>query len=89
MFLLDIIIDLIINIYISLGFGTPERKINIKIEKVSKYHPEIMDLYLNNTPVFEKDPVLSQTILRTNIKNMESKRQLAEKINHFFTKGSY
>lgn len=86
MFILDIIIDLIINIYFSLGFGTPERKINIKVEKVSKYHPEIMDLYLNNTLVFEKDPALSQTILNSNIKNIELKRELAEKINAFFTK---
>ncbi len=86
MFLLDLMIDLIVNIYFSLGYGTPERKINIKVDKVSAYHPEIMELYLKNVHVFEQDPVLSQTILNSSIKNKEGKRELAEKIHSYFTK---
>ncbi|MGE7999726.1 hypothetical protein ACQKOF_13805 [Lysinibacillus sp. NPDC093190] len=78
--------DLIFNSYFLLGYGTPQRKINKKVEKISKYHPKIMDLYVNNILTFEKDPVLSQTILNSNIKDIESKRELAEKIKVFLQK---
>lgn len=84
MFLLDILIDLIINAYVSLGFGTPQRKINIKIEKLSRYHPEVMDLYKTHQSVFEENEELSNLVLKSKIKNKKEKRELATKINLFF-----
>lgn len=86
MFILDMIFDIFYEVYHSLGYGTPQRKINIKVEKVSKYHSDIMELYVNNKHVFEEDPILSKTILHANIKKDEGKRELAEKIIAFFAK---
>jgi hypothetical protein len=81
MFLLDIIIDIIANIYLSLGFGTPQRKINVKIDKVSKFNPEIKRIYENDKRFFEEDPKLSKLILDSKIKTRESKEQLANNIS--------
>ncbi|MFC9540809.1 hypothetical protein ACFTQ7_13085 [Lysinibacillus sp. NPDC056959] len=81
--------DLLFNSYFLLGYGTPERKISIKVEKISKYHPEIMDLYVNNILTFEKDPVLSQIILNASIKGNESKKELVEKNQCFFLQGCF
>lgn len=46
MFLLfDFMIDLLINLYMSLGIGTNEYRINIKIENLAKDYPEVIDYY--------------------------------------------
>lgn len=80
----DIIVDLIINAYVALGYGTPQRKINIRIDKLSKYNPEIKDLYDKNKRIFEENPELSNLILNANIRSREEKQELSRKIQLFF-----
>jgi len=80
----DIIVDLIINAYVELGYGTPQRKINIRIDKLSKYNPEIKDLYDKNKRIFEENSELSKLILNANIRNREEKQELSRKIHLFF-----
>ncbi|WP_170140717.1 hypothetical protein [Oceanobacillus arenosus] len=43
--LLDFIIDFLIGLYVSLGLGTNEYKIIVKIEKLAKDYPEVLDYY--------------------------------------------
>ncbi|PCK17435.1 hypothetical protein CEY02_20000 [Bacillus pumilus] len=81
MFLLDIVVDIIANIYISLGYGTPQRKINVKIDKISKVNPEIKRIYENDKAFFEEDPKLSKLILESKVNTRESKEQLSHEIS--------
>lgn len=80
----DLIVDLIINAYVALGDGTPQRKINIRVDKLSKYNPEIKDLYDKNKRIFEENSELSKLILNANIRNREEKQELSRKIQLFF-----
>lgn len=81
MFLLfDFIIDLLINFYVSLGIGTNEYRINVKIEKLAKDYPEVWDYYQKYQTFFEKDKELSEAILRLNLKDRENTRDVVELI---------
>lgn len=86
MFFVDIFFDLFMNVYISLGYGTPQRKIELKIEKLSKNYPQIMQLYRSNIDVFESDPELSKNILKSKINNKERREKLVSEIYSFFNK---
>lgn len=83
-FILDIFFDFFINAYISLGYGTPQRKIEVKIEKLSKEYPEIMKLYKSNINIFESDPELSKIILKSKINNKGLREKLVSEIYSFF-----
>lgn len=83
-FILDLIFDLFMNAYISLGYGTPQRKIEVKIEKLSKEYPEIMNLYKSNINIFESDPELSKIVLKSKINNKELRDRLVSEIHSFF-----
>ena len=72
------------NAYISLGYGTPQRKIEVKIEKLSKDYLEIMQLYKLNINIFESDPELSKNILKSKINNKERRERLISEIYSFF-----
>ena len=48
MMLLDLLFDIVFNIYTSLGFGTKEYKIESKMEKIKCDHPQAYEIYLQN-----------------------------------------
>lgn len=80
MMLLDLLIDIVINIYTSLGYGTKEHKIESKMEKLKHDYPLIYDIYLKNKTLFETDSELSNIILKLKIKNSESLKNTVEEI---------
>lgn len=85
MFILDLLVDIAFSIYTSLGFGTPQHKINTKMDKLSKKYPEVYKLYEEHKELFEGNEKLSKLILEHPIKRAEDKEQLAKKIEQFFT----
>ena len=66
--LLDLI-EAIINIYTSLGYGTKEQKIESKMEQIKCDHPQAYEIYVLNKALFETDPALSKKILGLKVKN--------------------
>lgn len=68
MLILDLLIDIIIGVYTSLGIGTKEYKINLKVEKISKTHPCLMDYYKKFQKEFEGETHLSRDLLALNLK---------------------
>ncbi|MER1956974.1 MAG: hypothetical protein ABS942_06325 [Solibacillus sp.] len=72
MMLLDILLDLFINIYTSLGYGTKEHKIESKMEKIKATHPTAYALYVKHQAAFETDELLSEKIVRLNVKNQKA-----------------
>ena len=72
MMLLDILFDLFINIYTSLGYGTKEHKIESKMEKIKATHPTVYELYVKYQATFETDELLSEKIVRLNVKNQKA-----------------
>lgn len=69
MMLLDLLFDIVINIYTSLGYGTKEHKIESKMEKIKSDHPKAYEIYLQNKVIFETDAELSKKIMHLNVKN--------------------
>jgi len=69
MMLLDLLFDIVFNIYTSLGFGTKEYKIESKMEKIKCDHPQAYEIYLQNKELFETNAELSKKILDLNLKN--------------------
>lgn len=82
-----LLFDFIIDLYVSLGLGTNEYKINIKIKKLAKDYPEVLEYYQKYQTFFEKDKELSEAILHLNLKDPENTKNVAEliqiKISHF------
>ena len=72
MMLLDLLFDLFINIYTSLGYGTKEHKIESKMEKIKATHPTAYELYVKHQAAFETDELLSEQIVRLNVKNQKA-----------------
>ncbi|MCM3650998.1 hypothetical protein [Metabacillus litoralis] len=82
MFLLfDFMLDFLIGLYVSLGFGTDEYKINVKIEKLAKDYPEVLDYYQKYQPFFEKDKELSEALLRLNLKDSANTKYVVDLIH--------
>ena len=79
--LLDFFIEMLIGLYVSLGFGTNEYRINIKVEKLARDHPEVLNQYYKHQTFFEQDKELSKAILQLNLKDPENKRSVAELIH--------
>ncbi|MGN7477076.1 hypothetical protein ACTHOQ_04405 [Solibacillus silvestris] len=69
MMLLDLLIDIVINIYTSLGYGTKEHKIESKMEKIKSEHPQAYVIYRQNQSLFETDVEISKKILDLDVKN--------------------
>lgn len=69
MMLLDILFDIIINIYTSLGYGTKEHKIESKMDKIKADHPQAYVIYMQNQALFETDAELSKKVLDLDVKN--------------------
>ncbi len=81
MFLLfDFLVDLLIGLYMSLGFGTNEYKINVKIEKMAKDYPEVLDYYQKYQTLFEKDKELSDALIHLNLKDPEDTKDVVKLI---------
>ncbi|QCR34266.1 hypothetical protein [Lysinibacillus sp. SGAir0095] len=89
MFILDILIDIAFSIYTSLGFGTPQHKINTKMDKLSSNYPEVYQLYQQHQEVFETNKELSSLIIEHKIRKSEDKEQLAIKIKEFFASSQW
>ena len=66
--LLDLF-EAVINIYISLGYGTKQQKIESKMEKIKCDHPQAYEIYVQNKVLFETDEELSKKIMKLNVKN--------------------
>ncbi|WP_339171277.1 hypothetical protein MKY51_09355 [Solibacillus sp. FSL R5-0691] len=69
MMLLDLLFDIVFNIYTSLGFGSKEYKIESKMEKIKCDHPQAYEIYVQNQVLFETDAELSRKILDLNVKS--------------------
>jgi len=69
MMLLDLLFDIVFNIYTSLGFGSKEYKIESKMEKIKGDHPQAYEIYVQNQVLFETDAELSRKILELNVKS--------------------
>ena len=82
MILLDILFDIFIAIYTSLGFGTPQHKINTKMDKLAKYSPELYNLYISDKDLFENDEKLSTLIFKHPVKSKEDKEKLVDEIRN-------
>jgi hypothetical protein len=80
MMLLDILFDIAIAIYTSLGFGTKEHKIESKMEKIGLSYPEAYDIYLRNRTTFESDETLSKNIMQLTLKNQDAVHTLVQDI---------
>lgn len=78
------LIEFIIGVYTSLGFGTKEYKIEAKMEKLSKHSPHIWECYLQNKNRFETDEQLSKIILATKIKDIAQRQYLMKVIEGQF-----
>ncbi|WP_019155163.1 hypothetical protein [Robertmurraya massiliosenegalensis] len=84
MIIFDIVVDLFLAVYTSLGFGTKEYKINTKIEKLGKEYPEVLELYHQHQKKFETDDSLSTLVLKLNLKNPCEKRTFVSTIHEQF-----
>ncbi|MGM9950678.1 MAG: hypothetical protein ACI33P_11150 [Lysinibacillus sp.] len=84
MIFLDIVVDLIIMIYTSLGFGTNEHKIQTKMEKLGKQYPTALQIYFENQTHFEKDSELSNAVLSLDIKDSEATTCFIHEIQNRF-----
>ncbi|MEO4055174.1 hypothetical protein [Solibacillus sp. CAU 1738] len=84
MMLLDLLFDIVINIYTSLGYGTKEHKIESKMEKIKTNHPKAYEIYLHNKAIFETDTELSEKIMHLNLKNKMAVNNIVKEIfTHF------
>ncbi|WP_214691625.1 MULTISPECIES: hypothetical protein [unclassified Exiguobacterium] len=83
MIIFDLLIDIIVSAYTCLGYGTPQRKINVKVEKISKNHPDLLDIYNSHQLFFEEDKSLSKMVLEGNIKTDEQKKELYNEIMNY------
>lgn len=61
--------ETLIGIYMSLGFGTNEYKIESKMEKIKCDHPKAYEIYVQNQALFETDAELSKKVLDLDVKN--------------------
>lgn len=66
--LLDLVIDIVMNIYQFLGFGTLERKIEQKMLKVRDKHEEFYNFYIKYDTIIESKPEIYQPILNMDVK---------------------
>lgn len=79
-FLLDLLIDIGIGIYTSLGFGSKEYKINTKMDKLKEMDPDLYVVYQSNKARFEKTEPMATMILEHPVKTKEEKQALIAKI---------
>ena len=84
MIFLDIVLDLIIMAYTSLGFGTNEYKIQTKMEKLGKQYPIALQIYSANQAHFESDPELSNAVLSLNVKDSKATNCFIHEIQNRF-----
>jgi len=77
MFILKLIIELAIDAYSYLGFGTKEYRIERKVEKLSKEYPEVIEHYMNNKSIFHTDEQLGKLIIHLNMKKESEKEKVA------------
>ena len=89
MIFLDIVVDLIIMIYTSLGFGTNEHKIQTKMEKLGKQYPIALQIYFENQTRFEKDPELSNAVLSLDVKDSKATNCLIREMQNRFKAVSF
>lgn len=82
--LLDLI-EVAIDIYTSLGYGTKEQKIESKMEQIKCDHPQTYEIYVQNKVLFETDPALSKKILDLNVKNKTAIHNAVKEIYAHFT----
>lgn len=80
MFLLDLLVDIAVEIYTSLGYGTPQRKINVKVDKIAKEHNDLSNIYYSYQAYFESDKYLSDYILKKKIKTSFEKEEAYNEI---------
>lgn len=84
MMLLDLLFDIVINIYTSLGYGTKEHKIESKMEKIKCDHPQAYEIYMQNKALFETDVELSKKIINLNVKNKVAVNNTVKEIYTYF-----
>jgi hypothetical protein len=75
MIIFDLVIDLFLSFYTSLGFGTKEYKINTILEKLGQEYPKIFQFYQQNQKTFETDDNLVDLVLNLDLKNDVNKKQ--------------
>jgi hypothetical protein len=75
MIIFDLVIDLLLGFYTSLGFGTKEYKINTKLGKLGKEYPEILQCYQQNQKTFETDDNLVDLVMNLDLKSDVKKKQ--------------
>ncbi|MBK3494144.1 hypothetical protein JFL43_04575 [Viridibacillus sp. YIM B01967] len=80
MFLFELIVELLVELYVSLGYGTNEYKINSKVEKLAKDYPEVSIYYGKYQTFIEKDKELSEALLRLNVKDRVDPKYVVELI---------
>ncbi|WP_243299513.1 hypothetical protein [Bacillus litorisediminis] len=86
MIILDLVFDVFIAIYTSLGFGTKEYKIQTKMEKAGKRYPILLNIYQNNQELFETDDYLGNLVLNLNLKNEDATKEFVSTIQQYFNK---
>lgn len=84
MIILDLVIDLLLMLYTSLGFGTKEYKIQTKMEKLSKEYPDILQCYQQNQMLFETDHKLGDLVINLNLKSEIEKKHFVSLIQQRF-----
>ncbi|MYL65482.1 hypothetical protein GLW07_19160 [Bacillus hwajinpoensis] len=84
MLILDLLLDIIIGVYTSLGIGTKEYKINLKVEKISKAHPCLMNYYKKFQKEFEGETHLSRDLLALNLKKEVEVEQFLKVVKEKF-----
>lgn len=66
------LLDLILDIYTSLGYKSKQQKIASKMRKLAKDYPELYEIYIQNRDRFEADEEISKKILKLNTKNKKA-----------------
>lgn len=66
------LLDLILDIYASLGYKTKQQKIAFKMSKLEKDYPKFYEIYIQNKDRFETDEEISKKILKLNTKNKKA-----------------
>lgn len=87
MFLIfEIMIEILVELYTSLNFGTNDSKAKRKVEKLGKNYPEIRDAYEKYPAIFEEHIELNKAILELNLKEQVQTKHVAKLIQTNITR---